>query len=151
MRERTPIRSVEIYGDADGDGQEEALFQGYPSMAGTPGGDLFGNCEARAKWGTCRIADRAGTQHIQRPEILGRASRGTRVRHPNRPILLKSIWSTKGTNAKRAPRAAKGTFSFVGMDMSSSSMTSLTSRRIRPGIEIGANLETSCTISPSPH
>lgn len=38
-----PIRSVEIqYGDMDGDGQEEALFQGYTCMAGTAGVDYSG-------------------------------------------------------------------------------------------------------------
>ncbi len=38
-----PIRSVEIqYGDVDGDGQEEALFQGYTCMAGTSGVDYSG-------------------------------------------------------------------------------------------------------------
>jgi hypothetical protein len=38
-----PIRSVEIqYGDLDGDGQDEALFQGYTCMAGTSGVDYAG-------------------------------------------------------------------------------------------------------------
>jgi hypothetical protein len=38
-----PIRSVEIqYGDVDGDGQEEALFQGYTCMAGSAGVDYSG-------------------------------------------------------------------------------------------------------------
>jgi hypothetical protein len=37
------IRSVEIqYGDVDGDGQEEALFQGYTCLAGTSGVDYSG-------------------------------------------------------------------------------------------------------------
>jgi hypothetical protein len=38
-----PIRSVDIqYGDVDGDGQEEALFQGYTCMAGSSGVDYSG-------------------------------------------------------------------------------------------------------------
>ena len=38
-----PIRNVDIqYGDLDGDGQEEALFQGYTCMAGTSGIDYSG-------------------------------------------------------------------------------------------------------------
>jgi hypothetical protein len=38
-----PIRSVDIqYGDLDGDGQEEALFQGYTCMAGSSGIDYSG-------------------------------------------------------------------------------------------------------------
>lgn len=38
-----PIRSVEIqYSDLDGDGQEEALFQGYSCMAGSSGIDYSG-------------------------------------------------------------------------------------------------------------
>ena len=38
-----PIRSVEVqYGDLDGDGQEEALFQGFTCMSGSAGVDYAG-------------------------------------------------------------------------------------------------------------
>jgi len=38
-----PIRSVEIkYGDVDGDGQDEALFQGFTCMSGSAGIDYAG-------------------------------------------------------------------------------------------------------------
>lgn len=44
-----PIRSVDIqYGDVDGDGQEEALFQGYTCMAGTSGVDYSGIVKLQA-------------------------------------------------------------------------------------------------------
>ena len=44
-----PIRSVDIqYGDVDGDGQEEALFQRYTCMAGTSGVDYSGIVKLQA-------------------------------------------------------------------------------------------------------
>jgi hypothetical protein len=81
------IRSLEVqYGDVDGDGQEEALFQGYTCVAGTSGVDYSGIVKLQPD-GKLVGLPIASAPDIQRPQAFRRPLRARAVRHRERPLL----------------------------------------------------------------